>query len=863
MATDKDTWIAENIFPKNTELNSNRKPRLNVESVDVSYATRSTKLTFCVLGSWAIYMPPYNLARLSSLTRESGYLTRVYDFNIQSYYDLKESNPELKDAWLGANYWMWSESKEYFSKIHPYYKTILQKYLDLILSQDPDIIGFCTYYTNYYPTIWMIDKIKKIKPDITIILGGPECHDKNFKKPGSADYYFIGESERNLLEFLNNWENGKKPKESAIGSLYSDTRIDLDSLPYPDYTDFDLTKYWGSYSVCAEISRGCIAKCTYCTEVYYWKFRDRGAKNVLDEIEHQVKKYGIKHISFVDSLMNGNLKEFRKFCEGLVERNLGITWWGYARCDGRMDIEFYKIIKAAGAQGFNYGIESGSDKVLKAVNKKNTVAEINQNIIDSHSVGLKVNACWVIGAPGEDIEAFTHSFNMLWNHRARIIAVSPGPGLGDTVGSDYDNREKYNINPRGQEWLSGWYTLDLTNTRLHRYIRVKLMHMWLYICKEYGGTLTNIHSIGDISKHFTVQFDSEYINDQVEYEDFDYMIIKSDLGLFANSVMNEVFGFLRMLWRTRGGYEITINFDPELDQKDFTFIIDPHTYNYSATIWFKIDDIGNYVIKSQYLFENFDQSNVKIPGFKFTFDTAGQWHESKKTVLKKIFHIKLAPEDRAELPLASCFSGISMDERYLLLNIAKKMNENSTFVEISSHLGGRAAILAHGNKKMSIQVFESFESNVLQEHYGYMNDYIEQQLSYICEQADLGRSYSEEIIKDIDTKFELDPSGREVWNYNTKKYKNIHLNQIAKLNTIISWNKPINACLLNLYQNPEMETHIKFWSKHLVNLGLLIAQPYNKSRHPQVVEEIDNLLNNGWTIVEKRNDMIVIQKPGL
>ena len=171
MATDKDTWIAENIFPKNTELNSNRKPRLNVESVDVSYATRSTKLTFCVLGSWAIYMPPYNLARLSSLTRESGYLTRVYDFNIQSYYDLKESNPELKDAWLGANYWMWSESKEYFSKIHPYYKTILQKYLDLILSQDPDIIGFCTYYTNYYPTIWMIDKIKKIVPGVKFETG--------------------------------------------------------------------------------------------------------------------------------------------------------------------------------------------------------------------------------------------------------------------------------------------------------------------------------------------------------------------------------------------------------------------------------------------------------------------------------------------------------------------------------------------------------------------------------------------------------------------------------------------------------------------------------------------------------------------
>ena len=104
--------------------------------------------------------------------------------------------------------------------------------------------------------------------------------------------------------------------------------------------------------------------------------------------------------------MNGNLKEFKRFCEELIERNLGFTWWGYARCDGRMDLEFYQLMANAGCKGFNYGIETGSDKVLLAINKKNTVAEINQNIIDSHKVGMKISACWVIGAPGEDIEAF-------------------------------------------------------------------------------------------------------------------------------------------------------------------------------------------------------------------------------------------------------------------------------------------------------------------------------------------------------------------------------------------------------------------------------------------------------------------------
>ena len=852
---DKDTWIAENVFPKNTEIDKIRKPRLNVKSVDISYATRKTKITLCVLGSWAIYMPPYNLARLSALTRESGYLTRVYDFNIQSYYDLKDTNPELKDAWNGANYWMWRE--EYYTRIHPTYEPILKTYLEVLLSSDVDIIGFSTYYTNIFPTVWMIDEIKKVRPDITIIMGGPECHDKNFKMPKNADYYFIGESERNILEFLNNWEEGIKPAQSAVGSLYSDTRIDLDSLPYPDYSDFDLIKYWGSKSVCAEISRGCIAKCTYCTEVYYWKFRDRGSKSVLDEIEYQVKQYGITHVSFVDSLMNGNLKEFRAFCEGLVERKLGITWWGYARCDGRMDLEFYKVIKAAGAQGFNYGIESGSDKVLKAVNKKVTVAEVNQNIINSHAVGLKVNACWVIGAPGEDIEAFTHSFNMLWNHRARIIAVSPGPGLGDTPGSDYDNREKYNLNPRGREWLGGWYTLDFKNTKLHRYLRVKLMHIWLYICKEYGGTLTNIHSIGDISKHFTVKFDSEFILDQAEYEDFNFDIINSGLGNFADSAMNEVFGFLRMLWRVRGGFEITIDFTPELDHKDFVFVIDPGTHTYTSKIWFRIDDLGNFDVKADYTFINHNKTGLNINDFNYTYQTSGTWKESKKTTVNKVFHIKVASEDRGELPLASAFSGISIAEQYLILNTAKSLPKNSVVVEVGSHLGGRASILSHADKTSKIYCIEPFNNYSSMEHYEYMKPYVSQHLSYLCEQADLGRTYSDKIINEINDNFTKDMSGKLVWEQNTKKYSNIRLYD----KPLTDWNENIDMCLLNLYSNPEMKDSLEVWTKWIKQGGYIVAQPYNRVRHPDVVQEIDKLINSGWSVVQSQDSMIVIQKP--
>jgi hypothetical protein len=860
MAMDKDTWIAENLIPKNTEIANIRKPRLNVKSVGVNIGHRKTKVTLCVLGSWAIYMPPYNLARLISLIREAGYNTQVYDFNVESHYSLKEANIDLADAWNGANYWWW-KGDEYYKRIHPTYEPILKEYLEILLADDPDIIGFSTYYTNLLPTKWMISEIKKRKPEITIIMGGPECHEKYYKKPTDVDYYFIGESEQNILDFLENWENGIKPIVPAIGSLYSDTRIDIDSLPYPDYSDFDLSKYWGKNSICAEISRGCIAKCSYCTEVYYWKFRDRGSNNVVDELEYQVKKYGITFVSFVDSLMNGNLKEFRNFCQELVDRKLGINWWGYARADGRMDLEFYKLMKAAGAQGFNYGIETGSDKVLKAINKKNTVAEINQNIIDSAKVGMKVSACWVIGAPGEDIEAFTHSFNMLWNHRARIIACSPGPGLGDNPGSAYDDREKYNINPRNKPWLGGWYTLDLTNTKLHRHIRIKLMHIWLYLCKEYGGTITNVHSSeGDITDHFQLSFDSEYINDQVEYENFNFNIINSGQGVFADSVMNEAFGFFRMLWRARGGFEISLNFNSELDHRDFIFAIEPDTHTYTADLNFKIDDAGNFFTKCNFNFINKNTKVIDLTGFNYSYENSGKWTESTKTKINKIFYIKSEMiNSPIILPIESCLSPIPVPARQLLMEIASDLKPNSNIIEINSGLGAKAAIMANANKNINIHSIEIFQGSVKAD-FDAVQAWVRDQMYDACLENNIDSNIGVKLLDDLNKDFQIDPSGKTAWKRVTSRFSNIILHEGNSPQDYTDWNIPIDVCLLNVDKNPKLLYNYNFWSSHMRLGSYLISNLYHEIYHPEVFKEINLLLNIGWEVHEKIESMIVLKK---
>ena len=625
-----DVWVMKNVAPKSTD----KIDRKFVQPVTVDYsATRKTRVTFCILGGWAIEMPPYGLARLVALTKAAGYYTKVFDFNVQSYYDLKIEDSELASAWDVASFWQWREPY-YSTKIFPSYQSILHEYIDTLLETEPDIIGFSVYITNLLSTTYVIQEIRKRRPNITIILGGPQCHEAEFSLPNGADYYFIGESEQNIIDFLNNWENGIKPSTQKIGSLFGQVRVDIDSLPFPDYSDFQLYKYTSPNSICSEISRGCVARCNYCSEVWFWKFRDRDAVAVVDELEYQVKNHNIEFVFLVDSLVNGNLKGFKKFCEELIARKLNIHWWGYARIDGRMDLEFYKLIKKSGCVGLNYGIETGSDKVLIAINKKSTVAEINQNLIDSKKVNLLVSACWVIGAPGEDIEAMNHSFNCLWNHKEHIQAMSPGPGLGDNEGSGYDDRKKFNMNERGTDWLGGWYTLDMANTRLHRSIRVKLMHIWLDVCNKFNGTFTNVHSVGNIADHYKLKFHSKTLRAEVPYESFDYNIINSGFGTFADTSMNEVFSFLRMLWRVKGAYEINIQFNPELDNRDFVFCVVPDLQNYVADINFKIDDDGNYTVNNTYSFKNLDTWIIKDKDYQYTYTASGIWYDLKGTVEK-------------------------------------------------------------------------------------------------------------------------------------------------------------------------------------------------------------------------------------
>jgi radical SAM superfamily enzyme YgiQ (UPF0313 family) len=176
-------------------------------------------------------------------------------------------------------------------------------------------------------------------PGVKIIFGGANATQMKITDTSVADHIVSGEGELLFVKVLENLEN---PTEQLphVMTQSKDQRVDLDSMPPADYSDLDV-KLYDSQGITSEFSRGCIANCVYCNETIFWKFRARQNHRVLDEIEIVYRQQGIQTVQFIDSLLNGNLKELRAFAEGLLERKIRVSWGGYSRIDGKMDQDFW------------------------------------------------------------------------------------------------------------------------------------------------------------------------------------------------------------------------------------------------------------------------------------------------------------------------------------------------------------------------------------------------------------------------------------------------------------------------------------------------------------------------------------------
>jgi anaerobic magnesium-protoporphyrin IX monomethyl ester cyclase len=580
----------------------------NVTTIDLTPATRKTKIMLILMPEWATMFPPFNLARLSAVAKGAGYDSKCLDLNIKAFNYLR---PYIKDRtldfdpWDGTREWKWL-GDNYHRDIHPILEPLWREWIEKIKEFNPTVVALTQYYCNEQPVLWMARELKKAIPGIKIATGGPNMQVRYNHIDPVFDYAVTGEGEQILLEILEELENGIVHEKVVNRKQPEEQRLNLNGLPMPDYTDFDFSEYQIPNGVNSELSRGCTAKCTFCEETHFWKYRQRQATDVLSEIEWLYYNKGTDVIWFIDSLINGNLKELRAFCKGIIAKEMKVHWTGYGRCDGRMDLEYYQDLADAGCFMINYGIESGSQKVLDDMDKGVTIAEMEQNFKDGKKTGVQAFTNWIVGFPTEEHQDFADTMTFLWRNRNQnIVNIAAGFGFGlgmATVAGQ--NPEKFGLSHH--KYCDGWIRKDFTLSKFHVLYRIKGFAVFLqHLLTENDVTVPNRPNLP--KDHYRIVFDDPTLQKEIEYEKFDYNIIETGISAFADTLVNEVFVMFRMLWRTRGGFTAKIIYDQDLDTREFG---ERNVGPYWASHRFKIDHDGNWQADFAYEFKQ-PPANIK------------------------------------------------------------------------------------------------------------------------------------------------------------------------------------------------------------------------------------------------------------
>ena len=578
---DRDQAILKHIV-EGKEQSSIRFKKVVVPWAD----TNKFRIAMVMAPSWSVLFPPYNIAKLTAILRQEQYSVKVYESNIECYHSLLEQTGE--DYWAYIKYYFWHIEENYRKYLLPYIKNYLDDVIEDIINSDVRVAGFSMYTTNIYSVLYIVNALRERKPELCIIVGGPETFNGHheFEEGGKFynlfNYIFVGEAEDNLLKVLDELPE-ELPLNVIVGSTNS--RLELSKYPYPDYTDYDIRNYQEA-GVSMESSRGCIAQCSFCTETYFWKYRSLDPIRTVEEVEYLVKKHKVKRFWFVDSLANGNLKAFEQFIDEVLKRKLNIKWHVLARCDGRMDFIFIRKAVAAGCTALAFGIESGSQKVLDDMRKKVDVWEIENNMRDVKKSGMYTHTTWVVGFPTEEAVDHFHSMQTVYNIRLWTGAMSPGFTMAVAKGSHSESHYRvYGIVGTEQlysyktTFLGQWYTEGYKNTIVHRFIRLKFFHIWLDLLKIYKNSIViNAHAHSTIRELYTFELKDkvskkpDYI-EQDFYVNFDYF-----QGTFADTILNEYIGFMYLLYKTFGRCKFTLTCDPKKDLDLFgDYVARPYT----------------------------------------------------------------------------------------------------------------------------------------------------------------------------------------------------------------------------------------------------------------------------------------------
>lgn len=323
----------------------------------------------------------------------------------------------------------------------------------------PDLVGVASTFTVQSRNAHRIyELVKRVGREIVTVAGGNHATataeetllDRNL------DFVVLGEGEVALYEIIQAIQSGGdlhavraigfRDGQSVVVSRERNFVENLDVLPFPARHLLPMERYFrigishGGYLRGARYtplltSRGCPARCTFCTVsiVSGRRYRYRSPTNVVDELEQLVRDYEIEEILFEDDNLTLNVKRAEALFDRMIEAKLDLIWntpngvAAFALTPSLME-----KMKGAGCYRINLAIESGNEEVLKNIIKKPLKLERVPPLVQhARKIGLEVGAFLVAGMPGETLEQIRDSFRFVKRLRIftpHVSIATPYPG---------------------------------------------------------------------------------------------------------------------------------------------------------------------------------------------------------------------------------------------------------------------------------------------------------------------------------------------------------------------------------------------------------------------------------------------------
>lgn len=332
---------------------------------------------------------------------------------------------------------------------------------------DTAVVGITNMFLHEWPQVREIAELAKRRlPGAFVVVGGEnatafarwilaEC--------AAIDCCVLGEGEATMLELVDRLAGGK-PLSTMTGLAVRDERSgavvctglpvrlaksELDALPLPAWDLVPLDRYWSTgpflgvnrgRSMQVIGTRGCPYQCSFCSSPQMWdtRFMVRDPEAVADEIADYVRRYDACNINFVDLTAATNRKWTLDLCDALERRATGITWQlpVGTRTEG-IDREVLRRMRETGCRNIVFAPESGSQRMLEAMNKPSSLAHVLGALRDAHQVGLCTTVNVIVGHPQERWADVWQSLEFLlraaWAGAddTAVIMFCPYPGSAD------------------------------------------------------------------------------------------------------------------------------------------------------------------------------------------------------------------------------------------------------------------------------------------------------------------------------------------------------------------------------------------------------------------------------------------------